>query len=43
LPILAAQIVLLGLLAWISAVGLASVWIGRRLVRNKPIGTLFQG
>ena len=43
LPILAAQLVLLGLLAWISIIGLASIWLGLRLARNGPIGFPAEG
>jgi len=41
--IAAAQIVLLGLLVWLSILAIASVWLGLRLVRNRPIGTLLEG
>jgi len=37
-PILAAQIVLLGLLAWVAVLSTGSIWLGRRLARNQPFG-----
>jgi hypothetical protein len=42
-PILAAQIVLLGLLAWVACLAVGCVWLGRRLVRNQPFGAIFEG
>jgi len=37
LPIAAAEVVLLGLLAWLSIPAIVSIWLGRRLVRNERI------
>jgi hypothetical protein len=38
-----AQIVVLGLLVWLSVLAVASLWLGLRLVRNRPIGSLLEG
>jgi hypothetical protein len=43
LPIALAQLVLLALLAWISVPAIASIWLGRRLVRNQPIKLGIEG
>lgn len=36
--IAAAEIVVLGLLAWLAVPAIASLWIGARLARNRPAG-----
>lgn len=36
--IAAAEIVVLGLLAWLAVLAIASLWIGARVVRNQPLG-----
>ena len=43
LPILVAQIVLLGILAWFAVLALGCVWVGLRVARNQPIGGVFKG
>lgn len=43
LPIVLAQIVLLGLLAWFAVLAVATIWLGLRLVRNQSIGLRLQG
>jgi len=43
LPIALAQFVLLALLAWFSVPAIASLWLGRRLVRNQPINLPLRG
>jgi len=43
LPIALAQFVLLALLAWFSVPAIASIWLGRRLVRNQPIKLGLEG
>jgi hypothetical protein len=37
LPVALAQVVVIGLLAWLAAIAVASIWLGLRLVRNRPI------
>ena len=43
LPILIAQVVLLGLLAWLCILAVASLWLGLRLARNQPIHLPLEG
>jgi len=37
LPVALAQVVVIGLLAWFGAIAVASMWVGLRLFRNRPI------
>jgi hypothetical protein len=37
LPVALTQVVVIGLLAWFAAIALASIWLGLRLARNRPI------
>lgn len=43
LPIALAELVVLGLLAWFCVPAIASIWVGARLARNRPIGPTFGG
>jgi len=43
LPILAAQIVLLGILAWFAVLAVGCIWVGLRVARNQSIGGVFKG
>jgi hypothetical protein len=38
-----AQVVLLGLLAWIGILAVASIWLGLRLARDEPLGLDLEG
>ena len=37
LPVAAAEVVLLGLLAWLLVPAVVSIWLGARLVQNRPV------
>ena len=43
LPILAAQIVALGLLTWVAILALGTIWLGRRLARNQSLEAILEG
>jgi hypothetical protein len=43
LPIAAAEIVLLGLLAWFAVVAIGAIWLGLQIIRNRKISITWQG
>ena len=43
LPIAAAEIVLLGLLAWFSVVAIGAIWLGLQIIRNRKISITWEG